>query len=354
MSESMQLPWRTGSRVEPLRRPLHVNAGRARALAAAVMAMTTMTMLPAVAAVPAERKYPDRPIRYIVPFAPGGPTDILSRAFAEPLSNALGTPVVVDNRGGAGGVVGTEIVARAAPDGYTMMIGHVGTHAINPSLYGKVNYDPERDFQPISLVATWPLALSVHPSVPAKNVKELIALARAKPGSLNFASAGTGGPTHLAAEMFKSAAGIDIVHVPYKGNAAALTDLVTGQVQMMFSNLLTSGPFIKAGKLRALAVSTAVRSASSPDVPTLAEAGVAGYNMTPWYGVLAPAGLPRPLLTRLNSALVRIVDTPELRDRFASQGVDLVSSTPEAFAALIRSEVPRWRVIIKQTGARAD
>jgi len=302
----------------------------------------------------AEGKYPDRPIRYVVPFAPGGPTDILSRAFAEPLSNALGTPVVVDNRGGAGGVVGTEIVARAAPDGYTLMIGHVGTHAINPALYGKVNYDPVRDFQPITQVATWPLALSVHPSVPAKNLKELIALARAKPGTLNFASAGTGGPTHLAAELFKSGAKIDIVHVPYKGNAAALTDLVSGQVQMMFSNLLTSGPFIKAGKLRALAVSTGKRSASAPDIPTVAEAGVPGYDMTPWYGVLAPAGLPRPLLTRLNGELVRIVASPELRDRFGSQGIDLVSSTPEAFAALIRAEIPRWKAIVKESGARAD
>ncbi|MBC7779489.1 MAG: tripartite tricarboxylate transporter substrate binding protein [Proteobacteria bacterium] len=298
--------------------------------------------------------WPDRPIRYIVPFAPGGPTDILSRAFAEPLSNALGTPVVVDNRGGAGGVVGTEIVARSAPDGYTLMIGHVGTHAINPTLYGKVNYDPVRDFQPITQVATWTLALSVHPSVPAKNLKELIALARAKPGTLNFASAGPGGPTHLAAEMFRSAAKIDIVHVPYKGNAAALTDLVSGQVQMMFSNLLTSGPFIKAGKLRVLAVSTGKRSASAPDIPTVAEAGVPGYDMTPWYGVLAPAGLPRPLLARLNSELVRIVDSPELRGRFASQGVDLVSSTPEAFATLIRNEIPRWKVIVKESGARVE
>jgi len=317
-------------------------------LSAALLA----TFTPSASA--AESKYPDRPIRYVVPFAPGGPTDILSRAFAEPLSNALGTPVVVDNRGGAGGVVGTEIVARAAPDGYTLMIGHVGTHAINPALYGKVNYDPVRDFQPITQVATWPLALSVHPSVPAKNLKELIALARAKPGTLNFASAGTGGPTHLAAELFKSGAKIDIVHVPYKGNAAALTDLVSGQVQMMFSNLLTSGPFIKSGKLRALAVSTGKRSASAPEIPTVAEAGVPGYDMTPWYGVLAPAGLPRPLLIRLNGELVRIVAAPELRDRFGSQGIDLVSSTPEAFAALIRAEIPRWKAIVKESGARAD
>jgi tripartite-type tricarboxylate transporter receptor subunit TctC len=325
------------------------NAPRGIALlGAALCAISTPT------ASAAEGKYPDRPIRYIVPFAPGGPTDILSRAFAEPLSNALGTPVVVDNRGGAGGVVGTEIVARSAPDGYTLMIGHVGTHAINPTLYGKVNYDPVRDFQPISQVATWPLALSVNPGVPAKTLKELIALARAKPGTLNFASAGTGGPTHLAAEMFKSGAKIDIVHVPYKGNAAALADLVSGQVQMMFSNLLTSGPFIKAGKLRALAVSTGKRSASAPEIPTVAEAGVPGYDMTPWYGVLAPAGLSKPLLTQLNSELVRIVASPELRDRFGSQGIDLVSSTPEAFAALIKSEIPRWQAIVKASGAKAD
>jgi len=309
---------------------------------------------PARAAAPAVGSYPDRPIRYIVPFAPGGPTDILSRAFAERLAGVLGTPVVVDNRGGAGGVLGTEIVARAAPDGYTMMIGHTGTHAINPVLYGKVNYDPVRDFQPVAQVATWALALSVHPGVPAKTLKELIELARAKPGTLNFASAGTGGPTHLAAEMFRSMAKIDIVHVPYKGNAAALGDLVSGQVQMMFSNLLTSGPFIRSGRLRPLAVSTVKRTQSSPDIPTVAEAGVPGYDFSPWYGVLTPAGLPKPILALLNRELVRIVDSAEMRERFTSQGVDLVSSTPEAFAALIKREQPRWREIVKMSGAKVE
>jgi len=306
------------------------------------------------AAAPGTGSWPERPIRYVVPFAPGGPTDILSRAIGERLSSSLGTPVVVDNRGGAGGGLGAEIVARAAPDGYTIMIGHVGTHAINPALYGKIGYDPIKDFQPVSLIATLPLALVVHPSVQAKSVKELVALARAKPGTLNFASAGNGGPTHLAGELLKSAAQIDIVHVPYKGNAAALGDLVGGQVQMMFSNLLTASPFIKAGKLRALAVSTAKRSPQAPDLPSVAEAGVPGYDVTAWYGVLAPARLPAPLLARLNGEIVRIVDSTDMRERFVTQGVDLVSSTPEAFAQLIRTEIPRWRAIVKTSGARVD
>jgi tripartite-type tricarboxylate transporter receptor subunit TctC len=261
---------------------------------------------------------------------------------------------VVDNRAGAGGGVGAEIVARSAPDGYTLMIGHVGTHAINISLYAKVNYDPIKDFQPISLIATLPFVLVVHPGVPAKNVKDLIALARAKPGVLNFASAGSGGPTHLAGELFKSTAAIDIVHIPYKGNAAALADLVGGQVQMMFSNMLTAMPFVRAGKLRAIAVSTLKRSPQAPELPTVSEGGAAGYDVTPWYGVLAPAGLPKPLLARLHGEVAKIVDSPEIRERFVTQGVDMASSTPEAFAALIRAEIPRWRELVKRSGARAD
>ncbi len=306
------------------------------------------------AAEPARAVWPERPIRYIVPFAPGGPTDILSRAVGERLSQSLGTPVVVDNRAGAGGGLGAELVARAAADGYTIMIGHVGTHAINPALYSKVNYDPVRDFQPVSLIATLPLALAVNAALPVNSVKDLLALARAKPGVLNFASAGSGGPTHLAGELLRSAAGIDIVHVPYKGNAAALADLAGGQTQMMFSNLLTATPLARAGKLRLLAVSPARRSPQAPDLPTMAEAGVPGYDITPWYGVLAPAGLPRPRLSRLNREVVGIVDSREMRERFVTRGVDLESSTPEAFAALIAREIPRWREIVRRSGARAD
>ncbi|MFN9121568.1 MAG: Bug family tripartite tricarboxylate transporter substrate binding protein [bacterium] len=329
-----------------------MNASKLSALM--VLALALPGPIAVAQAAEAPGPYPSRPIRYVVPFAPGGPTDIMSRAIAERLSVALGTPVVVDNRAGAGGGVGAEIVARSAPDGYTLMIGHVGTHAINISLYAKVNYDPIKDFQPISMIATLPFVLVVNPGVPAKNVKDLIALARAKPGVLNFASAGSGGPTHLAGELFKSTAAIDIVHIPYKGNAAALADLVGGQVQMMFSNMLTAMPFVRAGKLRAIAVSTLKRSPQAPELPTVSEGGAPGYDVTPWYGVLAPAGLPKPLLSRLHGAVSKIVDSPEMRERFVTQGVDLASSTPEAFAALIRAEIPRWRELVKRSGARAD
>lgn len=332
----------------------HAHIAKALTCAVLLAGVSVGTSGTVAAALASTGKYPDRPIRYVVPFAPGGPTDILSRAIAERLSASLGAPVVVDNRGGAGGGLGAELVARAAPDGYTLMIGHVGTHAINLSLYAKLGYDPVRDFQPVSLIATLPLALVVPASLPAKDVKQLIAMARAKPGRINFASAGNGGPTHLSAELFKSATGVDIVHVPYKGNAAALGDLVGGQVQMMFSNLMTSTPFVHAGKLRALGISTAKRSPQAPDLPTIAEAGVPGYDITPWYAVFTPAGLPKPLLSLLNREVVRIVDSPDMRQRFITQGVDLVSSSPEALAALIRTEIPRWRAIVKNSGARVD
>jgi tripartite-type tricarboxylate transporter receptor subunit TctC len=302
----------------------------------------------------AAQDYPTRPIRYIVPFAPGGPTDIMSRAVAEKVASAWGQPVVVDNRSGAGGNLGTEAVAHAAPDGYTVMIGHVGTHAINVSLYQKVGYDPVKDFQPISLIATLPFVLVVNAGFPPRSVKELLALAKAKPGTINFASAGSGGPTHLAGEMFRSAANIDIVHIPYKGNAAALTELAGGQVQMMFSNMLTAMPHVRTGRLRALAVSTAKRSPQAPDLPTVAESGVAGFDVTPWYGVLAPAGLPAPLVAKWNREIVRIVLLPDMKEKFVAQGIDLTSSTPAEFSALIRSEIPKWRKVVKETGAKAD
>lgn len=302
----------------------------------------------------AQQNYPTRPVRWVVPFAPGGPTDIMSRAIGEKLGQRLGQQFVVDNRGGAGGNIGAEIVARAPADGYTIMIGHVGTHAINIALYAKVPYDPIRDFTPISLLATLPLALVVHPSVPANNVKELIALAQKRPGELNFASAGNGGPTHLTAEVLKSLAKVNIVHVPFKGNAQALTELISGRVQMMFSNLLTSMPHVRAGKLRAIAISPAKRSPQAPDLPTVAESGVPGFDVTPWYGVLGPAALPPAITTRLNSEITEILRAPDLRERFVAQGVDLTPSTPDQFAALIKAEVPKWRKIVQDSGAKVD
>jgi tripartite-type tricarboxylate transporter receptor subunit TctC len=302
----------------------------------------------------AQQNYPTRPVRWVVPFAPGGPTDIMSRAIGEKLGQRLGQQFVVDNRGGAGGNIGAEIVARAPADGYTIMIGHVGTHAINLALYAKVPYDPIRDFTPISLLATLPLALVVHPSIPANNVKELIALAQKRPGELNFASAGNGGPTHLTAEVLKSLTKVNIMHVPFKGNAQALTELISGRVQMMFSNLLTSMPHVRAGKLRAIAISPAKRSPQAPDLPTVAESGVPGFDVTPWYGALGPAALPPAITARLNSEVVEILRAPDLRERFVAQGVDLASSTPGQFAALIKAEVPKWRKIVQDSGAKVD
>ena len=296
--------------------------------------------------------YPDKPVRMIVPFAAGGILDIVARAVGERLNGPLGQPVVVDNRSGAGGAIGAEITARAAPDGYTLLTGHIGTHAINPSLYPKLAYDPVRDFAPITLVAMFPLGLFVHPSVPAQSVSELVALARAKPGQLNFASAGSGGPTHMAGEMLKAMARIDIVHVPYKGNAAALNDLLGGRVQMFFSNLLTAMPHVRSGRLRALAVSTAKRSPQVPELPTMAEAGVPGYEMTNWIGMLAPAATPRAIVLRLNRDIAAILGAPDMKERFRAQGLDLVSSTPEEFAAFIRSELAKWRKVVKESGAR--
>ncbi len=302
----------------------------------------------------AQQDYPTKPVRWIVPFAPAGPTDLMSRGVAEKLSQRFGQQFVVDNRAGAGGNIGAEVVAKSVPDGYTLMIGHVGTHAINAALYPKIGFDPVRDFTPITLIATYPLALVVHASFAPKDVKELLAYARSHPGAVNFASAGNGGPTHLTGELFKSAAKIDIVHVPYKGNAAALLDLVAGRVQMMFSNTLTAMPHVRAGKLRALAVSGANRFRQFPELPTIAESGVPGFDSVPWYGVLGPAGLPRPLVMKLNQEIARALALPDMQERFVSQGIDLKSSTPEEFGALIKSEVLKWRKVVRDSGAKVD
>ena len=296
--------------------------------------------------------YPSKPVRMIVPFAAGGILDIVARAVGERLSGPLGQQVVVDNRSGAGGAIGVEIAARAAPDGYTLLTGHVGTHAINPNLSPGLGYDPIRDFAPITLAAMFPLGLFVHPSVPAQSVSELIALAKSKPGQINFASVGSGSPTHMAGEMLKAIARVDIVHVPYKSNAAALTDLVGGRVHMFFSNLVTALPHARAGKLRAIAVSTAKRSSQAPDLPTIAESGVPGYEVTNWVGMLAPAATPRAIVLKLNREIVGILDAPDMKERFRTQGVDLAGSTPEEFAAFIRSELAKWRKVVKESGAR--
>jgi len=296
-------------------------------------------------------KYPVKPIRLIVPFAAGGPMDIMSRAIGEKMTASWGQQVVVDNRSGAGGRIGVEVAARSAPDGHTLLTGHIGTHAVNPSMYPKLEYDPIKDFAPISLIATLPLGLFVHQSVNARTVAELLAVARQQPGRINFATASSGGPTHMAAEMLKSMTAIQIIHIPYKGNAAALNALVAGESQLMFSNLLTGMPHVRSGRLRLLAISSGKRSPQAPDLPTVAEGGVTGYDFTPWYGMLAPATTPKTVITKLHLEIVRIVGSAEMKSRFISQGVDLTTSSPEDFAALIRSEIPKWRKIVKETGA---
>ncbi len=323
-------------------------------LCKSVAKMFFSSLLLATTTVHAQQPYPTRPVRWVVPFAPGGPTDIMSRAIGEKLGQRLGQQFVVDNRGGAGGNIGAEVVARAPADGYTIMIGHVGTHAINVALYKNVPYDPVKDFTPISLLATLPLALVVHPSVAAANVKDLIALAQKRPGELNFASAGNGGPTHLTAEVFKTMTKTNIVHVPFKGNAQALTELISGRVQLMFSNLLTSTPHVRGGKLRAIAISTARRSPQTPELPTVAESGVPGFDVTPWYGALGPAALPNAITSRLHAEVAEILKAPDMRERFVAQGVDLASSTPAQFAELIKTEVPKWRKIVQDSGAKVD
>ena len=293
--------------------------------------------------------YPTRPIRLIVPFATGGGNDTIARVVGQKLSARLSQQVIVDNRAGAGGVIGAELAARAAPDGYTLFLGGVGSHAINPNLHERLPYDPIKDFAPISLLASAPLILVVHPSVPANSAHELIALARARPGKLNYASNGNGSSSHLAAEMFASMTGIDIVHIPYKGLSPALTDLLGGQVQLMFSSVVAILPHVQSGKLRALAVSGAKRLSLMPDLPTIAEAGVPGYQTSSWYGILAPAGTPRDIVSRLNAEIVKTLAEPDVRKALASEGADPVGNSPEEFAIYIQAEKDRLGKLIRNS-----
>jgi tripartite-type tricarboxylate transporter receptor subunit TctC len=292
--------------------------------------------------------YPNRAIHLIVPFAPGGGNDTVARLVGDGVTAELGQPVVVENRPGAGGVVGAEAVARAPADGYTLFLGGVGSHAINPNLHAHLGYDPIKDFAPITLVASAPLVLVVHPSVPAQSVRELVALAKAEPGRLNYASNGNGSSSHLAAVMFDTMTGVEMVHVPYKGLSPALTDLLSGQVQLMFSSVVAILPHVKAGRLRALAVSSPARMALLPDLPTIAESGVPGYQSSSWYGILAPAGTPPDVVKRLNAALVKVIAQPAFRDALAREGAEPVGNSPEAFGAFIKAEKERLGDVIRQ------
>jgi tripartite-type tricarboxylate transporter receptor subunit TctC len=298
--------------------------------------------------------YPAKPIRLVVPFPAGGTTDILARAVAQKLSEAWGQQVIVDNRPGAGGNIGSDLVAKSAPDGYTLLMGTVGTHAINPSLYAKMPYDHVKDFAPVILVAGVPNVLVVNPSLPVHSVQELIAYAKANPGKLNFASSGNGTSIHLSGELFKTMTGVQMTHIPYKGSAPALTDLVGGQVELMFDNLPSSLPFIKAGRLRALAVTSGTRAAALPDLPTLAESGLAGFEASSWFGVLAPAGTPRDIVAKLNGAIATWLASPEAREKLSSQGAIAAGGTPDAFARHIAAETVKWAKVVKASGAHVD
>jgi tripartite-type tricarboxylate transporter receptor subunit TctC len=317
------------------------------------LAAVLLIVLP-VAGVHAQA-WPAKPIRFVVPYPPGGPLDTMARAVGQKLAESMGQPVLVDNRPGAGGNIGTDIVAKSPADGYTLLMGAVATHAINPTLYGKIPYDPVKDFVPVAMVAVVPNVLVVTPGLPVKSVRDLIELARARPGYLNFGSGSTGSTGHLAGELFNTLAGVQMVHIPYKGGAPAMADLLAGQVQLMFDNLANSLPQVKAGRLRALAVTTAQRSSFAPELPTLAEAGVPGFDLSTWFGVFVPGGTPRDIVTRLNAEVVKALDAPDMRERLGKMGAEPpADNTPERFAAFIRSESDKYARVIKSSGAKVE
>ncbi|MEN3274381.1 MAG: hypothetical protein V7631_171 [Massilia sp.] len=319
---------------------------------ASATAAGVLSLLPLSAQ--AQAAFPTKTITIVVPFSAGGTTDILARVVGQYMSKDLGQPVVVDNRAGAGGNIGAQVVARAAPDGHTLLMGTVGTHAINQSLYKKLSFDPIKDFAPLSRVALVPNLLVAHPAQPYKNVKELVAYAKANPGKVTFGSSGNGSSIHLSGELFKHMAGVDMQHVAYRGSAPALTDLLGGQIALIFDNMPSAIGHVKSGKLRPLAVTTPKRSPALPDVPTIAEAGVPGYEATSWFGLLAPAKTPAPVVARLNASILKALADPEVKKKMLEQGADPYGEKPEQFAQFIRSETTKWGNIVRQAGATAE
>jgi tripartite-type tricarboxylate transporter receptor subunit TctC len=318
------------------------------------MRITPLLILASLYSAAYAAEYPVKPIRIVVGFAPGGGTDTTTRAIAPKLSATLGQQIVVDNRPGAAGNIGTDVVAKAPPDGYTLLMGTIAALAINPSLYDKLPFDPVRDFAPISRGVDSTNVLVVHPSLPVKTVKELIALAKARPGQLNYGSSGVGGAGHLAGELFNLMVGTKLVHVPYKGGAPAMIDLIAGHVHMVFATAATANPQIKAGKIRPLAVTTTKRAVSLPEVPTIEEAGIKGYEANNWYGLLAPARTPRPIIDRLNKEFITALRLPDVKEFLLAQGLDPAPSTPEEFGEYIKSEIAKWARVVKVSGAKVN
>ena len=298
--------------------------------------------------------FPSKPIRLIVPQGAGGQNDIQARLIAQKISDAFGQPVVVDNRPGAAGAIGFEISVKAPADGYTLLLGSISTLAVLPSMPNKPKYDVLKDFAPVTLISTSPYVLVVHPSAQAQSVKELVTLAKARPGALTYASSGTGSGLHLATELFKSKAGIDMVHVPYKGSGPATIELVAGQVLVMFNNILPAMPQIKSGRLRALAVTTAKRSAAMPELPTIAESGYAGFEASSWQGIVTIAGTPQPVMRRLHAEIVKALQSPEAKSQIGGQGSEIVANTPQEFTGFIQQELDKWSKVIKTAAVRAD
>lgn len=317
-------------------------------VAAAVLLAATIA--PAEAAEP----FPTRPVRIVVPFGPGGTSDVVTRIVSPTLTELWGQQLVVDNRPGAGGNIGSELVARASADGYTLVMATVATHGIGPSLYTKLPFHPVKDFAPISLLASTPSVVIVNPSVPVGSVKDLIAFARSKPGQILFGSAGNGGSLHMSGELFNSMTGVKLVHVPYKGTAAALVDLMSGQIHIMFDTLPSAIPHIKTKKVKAVAVTSTSRIQALPDLPTVSESGVPGYEVTSWYGPLAPAATPRSIVQKLQADFIRTANLPEVRQRLTAAGADPIGSTAKRFAAFIETELRKWAKVVRDSGARID
>jgi len=316
--------------------------------------LVTTALLLAIAGPAAAQSYPVKSIRWISPWPAGGANDIFSRAIGQKIAESLGQQVLVDNRPGAAGTIGSDIAAKAPADGYTLVMGSSPTHAIAPALYPALPYDPVRDFAAVTLVGSVPNVLVLHPSVPAKTVKEFIAVAKARPGKLNFASTGNGTSQHLSAELFKFMAGLDMVHIPYKGTAPALTELVAGQVDLAFENMPALIPHIQAGRLRALAVTTTKRSAVMPELPTIAEAALPGYDASVWFGVFAPVGTPRPVIDRLHGEILKALHTQDLKSRMIAMGTDVSGMGPDDFSAYVRKEIPKWANLVKAAGVKVS